>query len=427
MDNIDRNLFILTGVGQLRNITGFINQYNATNNFAIILYTEKNLDIVNNIQKAIEDAQFCEVQFVKLPNKLLDEKKEKSILIYNILMQQINKNIETNNIKNLFLCSFSNYYVFFEKIIRNKKVTINLLEEGLTTYRVYQEEIDKKNCKIKLTDILNKIKNIFKKFYIIIRPIVLFLKAIIELLITILSFICRINFIYYIRKAKKKMSKYKYGVIEKFDNTYVCYPELIKKLNKNIGQVHKLNLNYKDENVKFTSNDDKENVLFINQKYGIKYKDHFPIIFSIFRDMGLKKVYIKFHPKEEMENFKEIFEEAKAQYPEIEIITLNEYNHIPVENLINSNNITKIIALTSSSLFYSKLVNDKLEVISIAEEYRKRCIKKAVSNKRMKAFLKDYEMMDRLFKIKQFEYKQNEENNANGGEKNEQECSIYTS
>ena len=426
MGSKDRNLFVLTGVGQLRNIMGFIKQYNATNNIAIILYTQRNLDIVANIEKQLDSKQFVSVQLVKLPNRLLEEERKKSIEIYNTLKEVVQQNIETYKINNLFLCSLSNYYSFFKDIIKGRGISINLLEEGLTTYRVYQEDNDQKEYKVSAKDVLSKIKKVFKKLYIIIKPIIVFIKAILELIITIFSFIFRKNIIYYIRKAIRKNKKYKYGLIEQFDDTYVCYPELIEKLNPKIGQVHKLDFNYNNEEVIFTSKEDKENILFINQKYGIRYKEHFPIIFSILQDMGIRKIYMKFHPKEEMENFKEIFDETKAQYPDIEVITLNDYSHIPVENLINANNITEIIALTSSSLFYSKLVNDKIKIISIAEEYKNRCEKIGIPKKRLKAFLKDYEMISRLFPIEQY-ICDREQNDLSEGDKNGQKHSVYTS
>ena len=236
------------------------------------------------------------------------------------------------------------------------------------------------------------------------------LKAIIDFFIMLISFIVRKNLSYSFDNFINKLRKYKYGVLTRIDNIYVCYPELIKKLNRKTKNVYHLDFNFKDENFIFTSPEDKENILFINQKYGIRYKEHFPIIFSIFKDMGIKKVYIKFHPREDTESFKEIFETTKSLYPDIEVITLDDFTHIPVENLINSNRITKIIALTSSSLFYSKLVNKDVKTISIAEEYRKRCVKTGVIDKRMKVFLHDYDMIDKLFKIEQFEY--NEDKNS---------------
>ena len=398
-NDIRGNLFFLTGVGQLRNIKGFINQYNAKNNIAVILYTEQNLDVVDNIKKSIDKKMFDDVQFIKLPNKVLIEKKEKSKEIYTLLENSINENKEKYNVRNLFLCSFTNYYIFFKTIIKDKEMAINLLEEGLSTYRLYLEDSEEKRRKISLQDILKDFKKMIKKF-------IAFIKSIIVFLITILSFICRVNLLYYLKELRRKINKCKYGLIHKFDNVYVCYPELIEKINSNIGPVKKLDFNYKDENVKFTSDQDKENVLFINQKYGIKYKDHFPIIFSILRDMGIKKVYFKFHPREQIENFEKIFDDAKKEYPELEIITINQTNHIPVENLINNNKITKIIALTSSSLFYSKLVKNDIRAISIAEEYKNRCIANEIPENRMKTFLEDYEMIDRIFGVEQYKFEE---------------------
>lgn len=406
MKSIENNLFFLTGVGQLRNISGFIKEYNATNNVAVILYTQQNLNVVNHIKENMDESLFLEIQYVKLPVKLLEEKKSKSKIIYQTLEKTINHNIEKYHIKNVFLCSSSNYYSFIEQITKNK-TSLNLLEEGLTTYRVYQENNDERQKKYTLGDVFSVIKKVLKRLYIIFKPVIKLIKSIIELVVVIISFITRINFIYYIKKFLNKSKKYKYGLITEFDNAYVCYPELLQKLNPKNKNVEKLQLNFENENVIFTNKQDKENILFINQKYGLRYKEHFDIIFSIFRDMGIKKIYMKFHPKEDFDDFRDIYEESKSLYPDLQIITLENCEHIPVENLINRNNITKIVALTSSSLFYSKLVKEDIDVISIAEEYKKRWEDIALTAKEMQTFLHDYEMLDKLFNVEQYVYEDN--------------------
>lgn len=405
-ESIKGNMFILTGVGQLRNIYGFIDQYNATDNIAVVFYTIQNLNVVNNIKSNMEEGYFKDVQYVQLPIKLLQEEKSKSKKIYNIFEELIKSNIEENNIKNLFLCMANDHYSLFEKICRKRNVSINLLEEGLATYRIFLEENNKKYYKVGIKDLAKNLKKVWKKLYKVFEPIIKLLKAIVELIINLISFITRINWIYYINHVRNKIKKYKYSLISKFDNVYVCYPKLMKKLNKDTTNVKKLRFNYKDEKYKFTSGKDTENVLFINQKFGVRYKEHFVIVFSILKDMGIKKVYIKFHPKEKTKDkdFIEIFEDAKAKFPEIEVITLNKLSHVPVENLINTNKITKLVGLTTSSLFYSKFVKKDLETISIAEEYEKRCVQLGVIKKRMKMFNQDFESFQRLFHVQQFDY-----------------------
>ena len=403
-ESIKGNMFILTGVGQLRNIYGFIDQYNATDNIAVVFYTIQNLNVVNNIKSNMEEGYFTDIQYVQLPIKLLEEEKSKSKTVYNILENLVKHNKQEHNINNLFLCNADNYYVFFEKICKKNSVSINLLEEGLTTYRVYLEKNDQKYYKVRVKDLTKNLKKIFKRLYKVFEPIIKFIKSVVELFINIISFITRINLMYYIKNLRNKFRKYKYGLISKFDHIYVCYPKLMKVLNKDTKDVSKLKFNYKNENYKFVSDDDTENVLFINQKYGVRYKEHFLIVLSILQDMGIKKIYFKFHPREKTKDFQETFNNAKEKFPEIEIITLKKLNHVPVENLINTNKITKIIALTSSSLFYSKLTKKDIETISIAKEYKKRCIQLGVIPKRMQTFLKDYDNLNRLFHSKQFEY-----------------------
>ena len=396
MDEIKDNLFVLTSVGQLRNICGFIDQYHAAENAAVVFYTVRNLGVVSNIKKELQGGYFKDVQYVRLPEKLLDESKSKSKVLYQRLENLIRDNGEKYKTKNLFLCMPNAHYSFLEKICKKNNISVNLIEEGLATYRIFLKEKDEKNHKIGAKDLRANVKRIFRSLYKVFA-------SLIELFINLISLITRINILYYIRKLIDKPKKYKYGLISDFDSVYVCYPELMKSLNKHASNVQELKFNYKDEDIKFTSDEDEENILFINQKYGVRYKEHFPIVFSILQDMGgVKKVYFKFHPKEDPETFMEIFDEAKEKFPELEIITLDELSHVPAENLLNTNNITKIIALTSSSLFFSKKVKEDIETISIAEEYKKRCIQFGVIERRMTAFLDDYDNLMRLFPVEQF-------------------------
>lgn len=393
------NLYVITGVGQMRNVCGYIEQYGAVDNYAVVLYTPINYAVVQNLRDSGIDDKFKSVYYLELPERFSEEQLVKSVKIYHRFDNMLKTMKRKYEIQNLFLCMPTGHYSFMGGLAKKYKLSINLLEEGLATYRVFVQEQDAKQKVISPSDIKWRLS-------VILQPVKIVLRYIVDILllpVDCISMLSKKDLSYYIKRFIKKCFRYKYGIIEKFDHTYVCFPDKLDPSFLKKNDVEKLNFNYTNDPWRFTDGDE-DNVLFVNQQY-IGYKKHFQAVFSIFRDMGLKKVYIKFHPKEDLNSFRDILNDYIRMYRDIEIIPLMEGANIPVENLLVTNKISKVIGLSSSTLFFAPIVKPDIETVCIADEYYRRCLEDGVSEKQLEMFYQDKTMIERIFDVDRIELK----------------------
>ena len=391
---IENNLFVITGIGQLRNIHGFIDEYQAKNNMLIVLYTERNMSVVKNINSNLIPGVFREVFFLKQPDAPLKRTHKKAKVIYNLYEEQIKRMQNEYGMQNLFLCNRDNYYYFFRRLSKKYHLTLNMLEEGLTTYRLFQEEWEAKHYSVTGADFKHELNEIRLHAKLLI-------KAVARLLCNIVGLVTHIDMVRQVKQLIAKISKYNYGIIEKFNNYYVCYPEIIQRFYPKEKNIYPLKFAHDTSDIQFVDDLNEENVLFVNQRYGVDYKSHFKIIFSILHNLGLHKVYIKFHPRENKQTVSEIVDYYQQIFKDMKICIVDNAESVPVEDLLVANSIDKIIALTSSSLFYSKLVKPDIEAFSIAEAYTQRCQLLDMPGTKMKMFLQDYHNIQAIFEPKQ--------------------------
>ncbi len=393
---IEHNLFVITGVGQLRNIYGFISEYHAVDNMLIVLYTEQNVSVVKNIQSNVVDGVFREIYYLKQPLKTLNWTRQKGKTIWKAYDEQINRLKEAYGLQNLFLCNRDNYYYFFKRLTHKYGLSLNMLEEGLTTYRLFQEEWDAHHTQTSGEDLKRELKNMSK-------ALKNFGKAFVKFFCNLFSLIFHRDLLRDLKQLAARANRYRYGIIYKFDNYYVCYPEIVQKYRPKEKTIYPLTFRTEQSEIQFVDDLNEENILFVNQKYGINYSDHFRIIFTLLYNYGIKKIYIKFHPREDKEAVFSMVDLYRPMFPGMEIRLVENADSIPVEDLLVSNNIKKVIALTSSSLFYAKLIKPDIETYSIAQEYAALCDKIEIPSRKQKTFLTDYQNIDRIFQPKQLE------------------------
>ena len=405
------NVFVVSRLGQLRNVQNFIKQFHAEKNVLIIQFSVIDGAILKNICELCERPLYLEIIYLKLPQHPLRVTKKKNIKMYNTIQEKINYINEKYEFNNLFLCNADKWYSYYEKIKteENLSYTINLLEEGLTTYIVssdkeYQEE---PIIPINTRDIIKtckEIKKTIKRIFVQIKNLIV---KICSLLLSIISLIFKTNLITIIKKfvLKKTLEeKYHFSYIKHFDEGFVCFPEKLEQNNFTIDSVKKLEFNFNEMNSKNFENLDKNAVLFINQKY-INYRQHFEIIFKIFTQMNYDKVYIKLHPKEDKIPIIEQINEILKEYPNLKVEVLNNFDSIPIEDVIYNFKFKQVVGLISSSLIYCDELIDGVNVISIADKYRQMCYDKesGVNPRELKLFEKEYKSFKKISNVKQFE------------------------
>lgn len=409
------NVFVVSRLGQLRNVQNFIKQFNAKKNVLIIQFSVIDGAILKNICELSDRSLYSEIIYVKLPQRPLRVTKKKNVKMYNTIketIEYINQNYEFNN---LFLCNADKWYSYYEKIKdeENLNYTLNLLEEGLTTYIVssdpeYQEE---PIIPINILDLKKTCKDIKKTFLKIFKEIRVFFVKILSLIVELVSLPFRTNFITIVKQfiLKKTLEKkYQFSYITHFHEAFVCFPEKLEQNNFAIDDVKKLQFNLNKIDSKNFNEIDENYVLFINQKY-INYKQHFDLIFKIFTEMGYRNVYIKLHPKEDKIAIINQINECLLTYPDLNVKVLNSFDSIPIEDVIYSFKFKKIIGLTSSSLLYCKELIKNIDIVSIAERYRELCYEKEnhVNPRELKLFEKEYKNFCKFGAIDQFVFDEN--------------------
>lgn len=391
---MNNNFFAITRLGQLRNVQGYIKQFNSKNNILMVMYTPDAVDLVENIDRNIQFDLFEEVIHFELPKRPLGVSRKKCKELYEKLTNSLYDLYEHHNFEHIFLCNTDNFYIYFEVIADKLNADLILLEEGLTTYRMFAGNIEKRYT-------LRDVKSAIRRLYKSIRKVVVNSVA---LVLKLLSWILKIDLFEFI-KHQRIPKKYRYGHISEFQKGYVCFPEKMRELTNvdNIKEIKKLDFPLNKELDESIGNKLEDNMtLFVNQRY-VPYDMHFNIIFEIMEKAGINKFFIKFHPKESRTMYWPYLKKAKKEFPTLEVEILNDLDHIPAEDLMTTGKIERIVGITTSTLIYSPLIDPKIRVLSIADSYKELCLspKYNVDARKMNLFLRDYKAFKEVFDIEQ--------------------------
>lgn len=403
---MDLNVFFVSTQGQVRNVAAYIKQFNVENVIIVVLYTLKNTASLKHILNLIEELKadglnILEVKQYCLPNRPTAYSRKNMKKIYEGY-EKVFYEIECiGNIKNVFICNFNNHYIYIPRIISKKDINLKLLEEGLGTYTSFLTDRQHKMEKIDRYKLIDSISGIEKEFRLIFKAIKSIFRKIFIFLVRLISIITRVN-IESIIKDKLISEKYKFGWIKEFNEVCVCFPETLKKSDIKSNNFIKLDL--KSSMVI----DQKEldiippnSNIFINQKYGLDNKEHFKVVLDILEEMKIKDIFFKFHPKENIELNKEILNELLIDY-KINVMYFENIEHLPVENIIQSKNMSKIIGINSSAMVYAPMFNEDIEIISIAKKYISKAIEEYnIPTNKLEILKRDYEEIAQIFEMKQ--------------------------
>lgn len=400
-------LFVVSNVGQLNKAQDIILSKKFDNIILCVLYG-KNLEILKNIKKQINNEIFMETVFLKLPNKNIQYNKRNQKIIYNMYYKLFQK----YNFEEVYLFSFEYHYNYFEDLIRKNQGKLNLIEEGLAMYKpIISPPKLTKNQQLQ-----DSLKELCKGYRIILRNTLKDIKKIISK--SAIYKILKINYIFieeirniYFEKKNENYLKLFYSRIKEFDNIYAVFPELLeKKFSTKKYEKIFFDYNILEENIKLLENNtifnsiDSESIIFINQEYNIQKEIHVDIILSyLVKNYSSEKIYIKFHPREN-EKIKETYLKYIKNNNLVNIVCLNLDVEIPLEVILKLKTPKSVIGLTSTSLVYSKEILNNIKSVSIGEYYLKEIQKyENISEKNIKVFkehleiLKNFETLVRIF------------------------------
>lgn len=415
MERSDKNAFVVTRVGQIRNVHNYIQQFPSERNVIILMYTSRDRTLLSNMQRICKKQLFDEIVYLQLPKKPVRLTPGKGKTIYQDMSRIMNRLKAQYDINQLFLCNINNYYVYFDRINSNEGLgmKINLLEEGLTTYKITSKDVfEVPEKKVNFSDVKKSGSKLVKSIKSFGKNAVKILVNTGVLFLQILSFLFKKNLVDQIMKAASKLlvrKKYQYGFIEKLDKAYLCFPDMAKESLLDINEVEKLEFRFSPtEDAGVTEQMKGYTNLFINQKY-VNYDSHFRVIFRIFREMGLDNVLIKIHPKENLTDIVRKVELMRDDYPEIKVRILGDIGQVPVEDLVKNSSLDKVIGLTSSALIYLRTYLPEIKIISAAGRYYSLCqSQEKVPFRELAQFRDEYRFFLQFDGIRQFE--------AGGGE-----------
>jgi hypothetical protein len=361
------NLYVVSRLGQVRNVQTFIRDFGATENHLAVLYTDANTVLSDNIDKNIERGLFDEVVFVRQPERPLAQGRTKNRIIYTQIEDLLLKMAE-KGVEHLYLCNVDNYYSFFERVIADKNlpISIGLLEEGLGTYSFAGHRNYAQDTRTEWSDVRHRARNFGRALWHAT-------KALVILIATFFSWVFRADLYELARSAMTALTvekRFRYGSITHFDTAHVYFPERVRSGDIKIDHIEGL-----DFVVEPTAPPEALAAIedgaavFVSQKY-IAPDEYFEIIFDILSEMGVEKVYFKFHPRENKSALASAWDNALERHPRLKVLCPDEIQSIPVEELMMAGKVKQVIGLTSTSLMYGQAFFSGIDVVSIGARFR---------------------------------------------------------
>lgn len=327
------NLFVISHLGQLRQVQQLIKEKKLKKNGLTILFTQRSLDMHSLIIDNIEQKLFNKITSVKLPfppNKIYI----KTLSIINNTYERL---LNDTKPKVLFLLSFEKHYNLLSARAKERKIRLCLIEEGTATY---------KYANAKEGDILIR-TNLSQSE-------------------KISSFL--IKYCHFLKDLRPALSYNK-----SFDCAYVTYPELLKDTFriKKFFYFFPYRPNQCSDTIKAIAKKYKatsEDYLFLSQRYRFQNENYCNALIDLLSKISIsvkKRIFIKFHPKEDGEVIKKIIENLNSLNLESNIIVISE-NDFLVEELLALVPPKYLLGLTSTALAFSPRVTGlKTKSISI--------------------------------------------------------------
>lgn len=369
------NLFVITHLGQLKQMEALISSKKIENNCLVVLYTFKNLVVPQNVHNQYSNV-FSQVIFLKIPfgvNKV-------HFSMWKGMAKNYEKLISILKPKSLYLCSWEAHYAILATIAKNKKVRLILVEEGTATYKPNLDESFQNVTNIDLS-----YQHIYIKFMATVGQTQIFKRLVKihkynkDLYKQSKKFLIEVSKDEAMQAQLVKLAggghmKAALEPFKDFDKAYASSPKLIREgfgiqdvdyflihdevseesLKQAIQVINKYDIR-------------RDDILFVSQRYNLDPEQYVNAVSVILHRMMDKdqKVFIKLHPKENEKiynSFKYIEFASKGRFVVI------EDSQFLIESVIRISKIKQLVGLTSTTLVYGPLVSPETKAISIADQ-----------------------------------------------------------
>jgi len=370
-----KNLFVVTHLGQLKQMEALIISKGIEDNCLVVLYTFKNLVVPQTVQDQYSNL-FKQVVFLEIPfgvNKVNFKKLRNTSKSYKELLNaaQLDK---------LYLCSWEAHYAILATIAKQNSVELILVEEGTATYKpnLGKSFEDSKSKNLTYKDIRNTFigtvgqTQIFKKLVKIQK----YNKDLYKQSKRFLSVVSKEEAFqrYLVNLVGDTSLKASLEPFKSFDKAYASSPELIKEgfgvqdveyflIHDVVSDESLEQAQYIIDKYGITKND----VLYVSQRYNLDPEQYANYVSAILYRMldDKQKVFIKLHPKEN----KKIYDAFKyIEYASKGRFVVIEDNQFLIESVIRLSQIDRLVGITSTTLVYGIKVSPNTRAISIASE-----------------------------------------------------------
>ncbi len=394
------NLFVITHLGQLKQMQSLIKQQQLQHNMLVVLYTYKNIQVPSDVQDGIDISLFTQVIFAKIPHGL-----QKYNIRKNIRLNQIYKQIlALANFKTLYINSFEGHYNIILSLARSSGLRLVLIEEGTATYKLKKNTSSLSQPVVSKTDPMELLKRSFvdtigrdqvfkkllkgKNIYKQSRSIKLAwaqadisyrdAKSLKQFGAQLSDFVKKIWLSPEVQGQAVGLYQKKSPVVmdtpfTDFDLVYASYPTL---LAGDFGKAQILSFfaysKFDEDDLKLAQNVADQyqicehDVLFVSQRYSLDLRLLMKEIDRIIRKLAIsRRVFIKLHPKES--DFVLQMYQAMSRVYGSRIVVLEGCGKMPAEALLAVSGMRTVVGLTSSTLIYAPLIDKEIQSISIAK------------------------------------------------------------
>tara|TARA_R110002051_G_scaffold200569_1_gene267407 strand:+ start:8237 stop:9559 length:1323 start_codon:yes stop_codon:yes gene_type:complete len=369
------NLFIISNLGQLNHISALISHYGFRNCGLIVLFTSANLIVPKDLQNSLNSSLFNYTFFLEIPRS----SNRINLTLTKKLYEKYSYYLSIFRPKCLFILSFQYHYSLLGQIAYDIGADLNLVEEGLGTYRLVNPEERVLEKEFNLSVIKRAAKKtltktqLFKLLYSRYKPFK-------EFAIQTKSFVKEV---YESPELQAKLIRSNHNKKLRailfphttFNNTYTSFPSITGNIFK--AESHKFYPVFSDPKKR-----DIESALDIIETYGIRNNDYIYIsqkfsidsdeyvfiveeVFKKFLKDSEGRIFIKTHPKRESQATIDAFMKLEEFY-EGKICLIKESNFL-IEEVVRQSNVKGVIGITSSALVYAPIVSEDCTSYSLAK------------------------------------------------------------
>lgn len=315
-----KNLFIVSHLGQLKQVDSLIKIEGLKNNSLVILYTNRNKVMPEIIKSQACKDIFNSIQLFRIPNSPNKFTFKKSHWFVNNYSTLIKKESPST----CFVLSFENHYSILISILNKKNIKVNLVDEGTGTYKKIKKTLIQKAPRSGIT----------------------YIDAIID----------------FHRPAIK------------FNELFVSFPSLIdkafryKKINQFFLHSGGVTINNRISNLVKKYNITQNDIIYVNQRYNFDISFFCSFIIETLRKISTStdsRIFLKLHPKDTSDVMRIMNDHIENDHLSDKLIMISESDFL-IEPTISIVKPKAIIGLTSTSLIYSTLVHNSIKPISIA-------------------------------------------------------------